>query len=268
MAGTPPVPPQGPSPQQPLASISSEITNTSGQGETAIVPPELSGWNWAALLWTWIWAISHRVWIGLICIIPIPIVSLVMQVILGINGNKWAWQNKKWQSVDDFKKSQRKWVKAYFILLLLLLAFSLGITFLLVAINPGGKLNESKDAKTINDITTIKAVVNQSYISQTAYPWEQSGSGGETYFTADLAKESWLNGLIATGDLSSSTAAGFLEDPPLALVSRFGQPDFVICFQPQSKTYQLRASDSCQNFVSATRPYLDPCQAGKSYYCY
>jgi hypothetical protein len=32
-----------------------------------------------------------------------------MIFVLGAKGNQWAWQNKKWDSVEHFKKTQRTW---------------------------------------------------------------------------------------------------------------------------------------------------------------
>ena len=38
-----------------------------------------------------------------------PYVGIVMIFILGAKGNEWAWANKKWGSVEDFKRTQRSW---------------------------------------------------------------------------------------------------------------------------------------------------------------
>ncbi|MBI4296844.1 MAG: ribonuclease G [Chloroflexi bacterium] len=83
--------------------------NTSGQGSTAVIPPEIRGWNWGAFIMNWIWAIGNSVWIGLLALIPY--VGIVMQILLGIHGNEWAWRNKRWDSIEHFKRTQRTWVK-------------------------------------------------------------------------------------------------------------------------------------------------------------
>ncbi|EKD22758.1 MAG: hypothetical protein ACD_83C00281G0003 [uncultured bacterium] len=71
------------------------------------VPPEImGGWNWGAFLLGWIWGIGHSVWIALLSfIVPWPI----MEIILGVKGNEWAWQNRRFESVEHFKEVQRKW---------------------------------------------------------------------------------------------------------------------------------------------------------------
>ena len=81
--------------------------NGSGTGVTAVLPEELRGFNWPAFLLNWIWSLGHNTWIGLLAIVvPFPI----MQIILGIKGNEWAWQNRKWDSVEQFRTTQRVWL--------------------------------------------------------------------------------------------------------------------------------------------------------------
>ena len=84
--------------------------NTSGQGLLAVVPPELMGWNWGAFLLTWIWGVGNNVWLALIALVPVPLVGLAMSIILGLKGNEWAWQNKRWDSIEQFRRTQRKWM--------------------------------------------------------------------------------------------------------------------------------------------------------------
>ena len=83
------------------------IENTSGMGSSASIPIEIKGWNWGAFILTWIWGVSHSVWISLLSLIPF--VGIVMAFVLGAKGNDWAWQNKKWDSIEHFKKTQRTW---------------------------------------------------------------------------------------------------------------------------------------------------------------
>ena len=85
------------------------MQNTSGQGKTAILPFEIKGWNWGAFLLNWIWGIGNSVWIALIVFIPIPFVGLIMAFVLGAKGSEWAWQSKRWDSVEHFRRTQRTW---------------------------------------------------------------------------------------------------------------------------------------------------------------
>lgn len=84
--------------------------NTSGQGQGAIVPPEVQGLNWGAFLLNWIWGLGNRTYLALLTFIPF--VGWIMVFVLLFKGNEWAWQNKQWDSVEAFKATQRKWAIA------------------------------------------------------------------------------------------------------------------------------------------------------------
>jgi len=81
------------------------VENTSGQGAASVVPAEIKGWNWGAFFLSWIWSIGNKVWIGLLSLV----IGIIMSIILGVKGNEWAWQNRKWESVEQFKEVQRIW---------------------------------------------------------------------------------------------------------------------------------------------------------------
>jgi hypothetical protein len=81
--------------------------NTSGQGASAIVPEEVGGWSWGAFGLTWIWGVFNGVLISLLALIPGFVV--VWAFVLGAKGNEWAWRNKKWDSIEHFKSTQRPW---------------------------------------------------------------------------------------------------------------------------------------------------------------
>lgn len=109
--------------------------NNSGQGSSCIVPDIVAkNFNWGAAIFNIIWGISNKTYIPFLpCCIVVFIFNLLLHVkympfwvdiILrisfyifllcyfiysGINGNKWAWQNKKWKSIQDFHKIQKRW---------------------------------------------------------------------------------------------------------------------------------------------------------------
>lgn len=93
-------------PSTPSRTESSE-ENTSGRGSGFVVPEEIKGWSWGAFFLNWIWGIGNSVWLALLCFVPF--VSLVMPFVLGFKGRKWAWQAKRWDSIEHFKKNQRAW---------------------------------------------------------------------------------------------------------------------------------------------------------------
>ncbi|HKS58654.1 MAG TPA: cytochrome c oxidase assembly factor Coa1 family protein [Steroidobacteraceae bacterium] len=76
----------------------------------APLPPEIDRWNWGAFLLSWIWGIGNNTFIAFLTFVPL--VGIVMPFVLGAKGSAWAWRNKRWDSVEDFKATQRKWAIA------------------------------------------------------------------------------------------------------------------------------------------------------------
>ncbi|MDR0528548.1 MAG: pilin [Zoogloeaceae bacterium] len=71
------------------------------------IPDGVKGWSWGAFWLTWIWGLSHRVWSSLL--VFIPFFGFVMWFVLGFKGREWAWEKGRWESVEDFNESQRRW---------------------------------------------------------------------------------------------------------------------------------------------------------------
>ncbi len=95
------------------------LENTSGAGKDAKVPAEVSGkFNWGAFLLSWIWGLGNATYLTLIillvCFIPLigGLGALGLAIWFGIKGNEWAWQNKRFESVEAFHAYQKKWVIA------------------------------------------------------------------------------------------------------------------------------------------------------------
>lgn len=110
------------------------MENTSGQGKTAAVPTEVRGWNWGAFLLTWIWGVGNDTFIALLALLPL--IGFIMRIVLGIKGNEWAWQNRKWDSVEHFKNVQRKWAFWSLILVGVVVVF---LGFMIAALLLGGR---------------------------------------------------------------------------------------------------------------------------------
>jgi hypothetical protein len=99
------------------------VQNTSGQGKLALIPSEIKEWNWGAFAFSWLWGVCNGVWVSLLCLIPF--VALVMVFVLGAKGNEWAWQSKRWDSIEHFRRTQRSWRNWAIVLLVLNLIFIL-----------------------------------------------------------------------------------------------------------------------------------------------
>ena len=83
---------------------------TPKQKHNPTIDSVLSHWNWGAFLCNWVWAIYHRRWIGLLVLIPY--MGLPIAIILGLKGNKWAWESKPWEDINTFVAHQKKWALA------------------------------------------------------------------------------------------------------------------------------------------------------------
>jgi hypothetical protein len=104
-------------------------SNSSGSGFFADIPADVRGWNWGAFLLGWVWGIKNRTWVALWTFVPI--VGIPVMFILGAHGSEWAWRNRQWQSVEQFKRTQRRW--SWYGLIVTLLAVGLLIARPLVA---------------------------------------------------------------------------------------------------------------------------------------
>jgi hypothetical protein len=71
------------------------------------VPDEIKGWSWGAFGLNGIWGVGNRTYVALLAFLPV--VNVVMIVLLGLFGRKWAWKNRDWESIEQFKRVQRKW---------------------------------------------------------------------------------------------------------------------------------------------------------------
>ncbi|OYU44974.1 MAG: ribonuclease G [Burkholderiales bacterium PBB4] len=108
------------------------MENTSGQGKASVVPAEIKGWNWGAMMMNWVWGLFNGTFIALLMFVPF--VNFFMFFVLGAKGNEWAWRNKKWDSVEHFKSVQRKWAIAGLIILVLGVAAGVGSAMLATSV--------------------------------------------------------------------------------------------------------------------------------------
>lgn len=92
-------------------------------------PPAARRWNWGAFLIPLPWGIAHRVWIGVLSVIPL--VGLGVKIWMGATGGRRAWQNKQWRSPSHFEETQRIWawiglgVRVFLVVPLLLVSIAI-----------------------------------------------------------------------------------------------------------------------------------------------
>ena len=72
-----------------------------------VIPAEIDRWNWGAFLLNWIWGVGNNTFIALL--VFVPFFGLIMPFVLGAKGSGWAWRNGRWDSIEHFKRVQRRW---------------------------------------------------------------------------------------------------------------------------------------------------------------
>ncbi len=116
------------------AAAPTSSATASGQGAVSTLPPEIRGWNWGAFFLNWIWGIGNSVWIAFL--VFIPLLNIIWCFVLGARGNEWAWQHKKWDSIEHFKRTQHTWSKWGVILFFVSLAVY--VLYVIIALLIGG----------------------------------------------------------------------------------------------------------------------------------
>ena len=126
--------------------MSEEFVNTSGNGQAAVLPEELKGYNWGALLLSWIWGIGNKTYITLLSFLVafIPFIgclaALGMNIWFGFKGNEWAWQNKHFESIEHFKSNQKKWTIAGIIVMIVSIMVWIFFAMIIGAVAASGAL--------------------------------------------------------------------------------------------------------------------------------
>ena len=83
------------------------MSDPSVRFDPKVIPAEIRRWNWGAFLLNWIWGIGNNTYIALLTFIPL--FGFIWMFVLGAKGSAWAWRNGRWDSVEHFKRVQRRW---------------------------------------------------------------------------------------------------------------------------------------------------------------
>lgn len=231
--------------------LSQKNENNSGVEEIS-VPEEIKGWSWGGFLWGWVWAIGNKTWIGLISLVPYA--GLIMNIILGIHGREWAWKNKHWDSIEQFKKIQKRWVIWWFILGLLPITAILSVA-VLATINPIEQSNKAKDAIIKNDLVELMSANERYYAVKDTYPWnDKENLLTDTYVSEDIAKEIWLTNLIKEKEINQNFVDKIetLENKLILLKEEGKDGNSYYCFQPNSESVKEEAKTKCSTVGSFT----------------
>lgn len=88
-----------------------------GRQQNSDLDRNLDKWNWGAFCLTWIWGVFNSAWWMLFALLPIG--NIVMAIIGGIKGTRWAWEGGNWREEDyeRFASRQKGWMIAGLIIL-------------------------------------------------------------------------------------------------------------------------------------------------------
>lgn len=141
--------------------------NNSGQGPNTPVPDIVARkFNWGAFLLSWIWGLGNKTYITLLMFVGmilsiIPIIGgfivLGLLIWFGIEGNTWAWQNKRFESIEHFHEYQKKWVIAGIVVLFLnaiIICMIWAATFSILSKEHSYSMNDAYKLRYVNTIET------------------------------------------------------------------------------------------------------------------
>ena len=79
--------------------------------DKARVEVEITRFNWGAFFLYPLWGFANGMWWLFLIAMFFWWLSPVTNIIFGIMGSKWAWQNKRWQDLNHFVSVQDSWKK-------------------------------------------------------------------------------------------------------------------------------------------------------------
>lgn len=181
-------------------------SNTSGCGSGTAVPAEVKRWNWGAFFLTWIWGVGNNTYIAFLAFVPF--LGLAMPFVLGAKGSEWAWKNRNWPGVAQFRKTQRRWAWAGLAtVIFLIIGFAALAATFLATFHDNGAYRSSvaaiKDNREVQAVlgTPIKAgwlVLGQIYYDENggrarlSYSLSGRRGSGKAYVYAVYMNHQWI----------------------------------------------------------------------------
>ena len=152
--------------------------NNSGMGDRCNqVPFELKEkWNWGAFLMPVIWGLANHVYQALWCFVPI--IGFFYSFYLGAHGNEFAWKHHYWESVEEFRRVQRKWA-----------VWAICINVAILALYVGTAISSNRAAKQAELIYETRLAALEESIKSTP-EWQES-TEGRAEWTDERAREAF-----------------------------------------------------------------------------
>lgn len=96
--------------QQQASVQQPKYATTNMQSPLALEPAvDTSKWNWGAFGIYPIWGFFNGCWWAFLVSMFLGFLFPIPNIVFGIYGTKWAWENKTWTSVDEFERSKKSW---------------------------------------------------------------------------------------------------------------------------------------------------------------
>lgn len=81
-----------------------------------------------------------------------------MVIALGIKGNEWAWRHKKWESIEQFKATQRKWTNAALLLIAVVILLTIVAVFFVTKLIKNSEVYKTSLTQVSNSQEVIKRI--------------------------------------------------------------------------------------------------------------
>lgn len=126
--------------------------------------------NWGAFFGTWLWGLFNKsfktLWMLLLGLTPW---GFYYALVCGLKGNEWAYKNKNWKSIEEFKTSQETQTIVFVVLnifiiplIIFALVFTLTIGLALTSVNEA-KASPQKTSATMEKIEKFNTIVSNHY---------------------------------------------------------------------------------------------------------
>lgn len=215
------------------------VPSTENQKVSSELPPELNKFNWGAFILTWIWGVGHGVWVALLIIaidfgmriigaavifwggeigalVTLLIVLLGMggelgfALWLGLKGNKLAWKTGRYNDVEKFKATEKKWAIVGLILFLVGLLMIVPILMMIVIGATHGARDKADEARNRAVATRIQARLEDYYGGFVAYCGDtyQNQNRCGTYSFLEIANQLEAGVIYTDSDCEGGLSGG------------------------------------------------------------
>jgi hypothetical protein len=242
-------------------------TNTSGSGDTTIIPEEIKGWSWVSSLWClaplpWIWGWTYLFHLEISLSLSISVFCLIVSFVFGNKGKEWAWRHKHWKNLNQFKLTRILWI------ILWLFFMSVSTATIVYAIYRSASTRNQEematDAAANNMSSELVISINSYFLIRDQFPWID-GTPIPDYFTTNVGKEVWLATLVAENQLLPSSISKINHGTNLIL---FNDNDLIrICYIPIAKANKEIAKNQCLQNMLPKFDAIPLCNQGSEYIC-